>query len=287
MKIHDGKFGAAQIAREFDGVRDLWESSACHALNVGHNEAKLFQDGMGLHGWYGDGIKTVGDAKAILLNGWAAGAEKIRQHIASVEIERPEPPRRKPKWMADGDELNDDRAKMGLLDIAWRACPRTPTPNAMPIRVWVPVSASCNKTPEQIFWRGAAAAIAIDAMESVGFRVELWAYSQTTACHTLADGTDATALFAVKLKDADMPMSFDRLAIIAHAAFLRVAVFRAKLACGARAAYNLGYPNQPKPWGFMEDGDIVIPEHLFSKEAAEAWLKKMSESGVLPEIEAA
>lgn len=283
MKIHNGHKdpkGNPIFVREFDGLGDLWNAPALHQWNKSHHECGLFGDQNSLSGWHG-GAKTVGEAKGILLNGWPKGAEMIRKQIAAVEFDRPEPPRRKPKWTNDGDELNDDRAKMGLLDIAWRACPRTPTPNAMPVRVWVPISASAMYRPDQLFWRGAVAALAVDAMEANGFRVELMAYNQTTSTFESGEGS----CYAVKLKDADMPMSFDRLAILAHACFLRVAIFRVDLSCPATATSGLGYPTQPKPWAMWEEGDIVIPHHLFSKDDAEAWLKKMSAEGILPKAE--
>lgn len=117
------------------------------------------------------------------------------------------------------------------------------------IKIVANICVSASVSTEAMYARGAACIAAVDLLESLGHRVELWA---GIGCDGY--GNRGTLDSQVLIKDAGQPAEPDRLAyVLCHPAFFRRIYF-------AHMEVNGMNPGGCCPCGVTADGAVVLPE---------------------------
>lgn len=125
--------------------------------------------------WYGAGCKTGADVQRLMRQGWSDGIakiDKLRDDLSHVEMV---PITRKRKMIRTdaGDELNMAHVYQGRLDTAWTTTRRQVTRGPQKIDLCVNMICSGAEDADVLFWRGAAAAVLADLLETSGYMVRL------------------------------------------------------------------------------------------------------------------
>ena len=149
-----------------------------------------------------------------------AQIEKLERLLDKSVVERPRDIRRRRRWSeTDGESVDIDRLRSGTP--YWEEMKRNSVPQPAPITLLVECSGAWNKNPEALFWRGAAAIILADRLESAGWRVEVKVAWPST--RGFADGCDYLPITTVKA--ADSPLDKASLATAVSAWFYRIFTF--------------------------------------------------------------
>lgn len=176
------------------------------------------------------GLRTQQDARDILDRGWQSGSDRLQSIMREITPPTVKSRQRRVTWRDDGDELSIDRAMRGQWDSAWRTSRRVWTAGPTTVTLVAGWGGNCDKTPEQLFWRSAAAAALTDVLESAGYRVRLIA-----GCSFV--GAQGNALTLVDLKLETEPMRIDAIAgMLCHAGIFRSYGLRACL----QMPFNIG-----------------------------------------------
>lgn len=156
--------------------------------------------------------------------------------------------------------------------------------NAKPVvKIVANLAASGAVSPQSLFVRGAAIVAAVDILEALGRRVEVWASKGSARVRGSDNGAYETH---VLVKKADQPLDIDRLGfVIAHPASLRRLFFSLMEQHGH-------LPNDTYPHRVTVEGDAIVTEHSlrgsdFSKrELLDLVAKLCGQAGVeIPEAE--
>lgn len=213
------------------------------------------------------------EARALLRDGWAFGAERAVELIEGLDLDLPEARRltRRVRYAEQGDEVVMGSYLTGQWDRAWRSTPRDrETAGQKIISVDIGFGANANVKGEDMFWGPAAAAALAERLEDSGFRVEINAVKSTAK-----SGTNNRALLHVRIKDADRPMDLNGLvALTAHAGVARCYGIAASCAIESKLGTGMG-SHRPSAGdleravkaGFIEPADITF-EACYSREAA-------------------
>lgn len=186
-------------------------------------------------------IGSADAARTLVRDGWQTGADRIEKMIgelgSSLEAVLPVAIKRIRCWSDEGDELEYDKLRDGEVDSCWRTSRRRKRAKIIPaVTIVVNWSQSAMKTPEQIFWNGAAAVAAADMLESAGYRVAIVAAS-------VATHNAGTICESVELKDFDQPIRLDTLsALLAHAGVYRTIGFGGYAASDLTLDRGFGIP---------------------------------------------
>jgi hypothetical protein len=125
--------------------------------------------------WYGADCPTGRDVQTKMREGWSQGRDRLNELRDSIaEIDNPPQDRRRKLTRTNaGDALDIHSVYSGRLDIAWRVARRRN--NAGPQRVDLCANMICSggEHADVLFWRGAAAALLTDILESAGYSVRL------------------------------------------------------------------------------------------------------------------
>ncbi len=200
------------------------------------------------------GTATFGEAVALATKGWPAGAErltKLRAELGSVVDKAVAAKSCKLEWDTTGDFIDIGRVLSGEPECcgSFREG-QDSQPSTRVIKLVANLSAIGGVKKESIFSAGAAVFAAVDVLETLGRRVELWLGSGS---HSRIRGDKLTVL--VKAKDASQPFEPDRIAFfLAHNASLRRLFFSVE--------EDLGF--SPNCTGtcplLVEEGAIATPE---------------------------
>lgn len=131
--------------------------------------------------FWGD-VKDHSDLRSRIEHGWIEGVEPVMDLVEEIRDLVPQPigPRRKLKWGDQGDMVDMARVYSGQLDKAWRSSPRQRDFAPRVISIDVDVCQNAGVGADQLRWAGAAAVALTDALENVGYRVELFSTAGTT-----------------------------------------------------------------------------------------------------------
>jgi hypothetical protein len=200
------------------------------------------------------GTATFGEAVALATKGWPEGAErltKLRAELESVVDKAVAAKSCRLEWDVTGDFLDVGRVLSGEPE----ACGsfregQDSQPSTRVIKLVANLSALGGVKQKSIFSAGAAVFAAVDVLETLGHRVELWLGSGS---HSRISGDRLTVL--VKAKDASQPFEPDRIAFfLAHNASLRRLFFSVE--------EDLGF--SPNTTGtcplLVEEGAVATPE---------------------------
>lgn len=237
-------------------------------FNNGHGLDRKLADGASVELGF-RGVSSVREAMRLASEGWADGAQRVRDAVPETTVPRVRTSQRRQRWADDGDDF--DRARfLADREDCYRVARREAGTSGMPrtARLVVRVCANSSSSERDWLWSGAAAIAWADALETAGVRVRLDFVAHGKSCHTSRRETG----WLVTLKDYDMPIQPERVAFwTAHAASFRVIGFRWLLSAGA-ATGGLG-SSLPTPEALIGDepGTILVPR-LDSSQAAQDWL---------------
>lgn len=199
------------------------------------------------------GTRTFKQAVALATKGWPEGRERLeslRAELESTVRRAVEAKSATLAWDVVGDFIDVGRVLEGEPESCGSyADDEDGTAKTKVIRIVANVSALGLVEGPQIFSVGAAIYAAIDLIESLGSRVELWLASGSQKC-----GGDRLNVL-VKVKDAAQPFEGDRLAFyLCHPAGLRRLFFSVECQRGF-------YPSSTGTTGIdVEEGTVVTAE---------------------------
>jgi hypothetical protein len=125
--------------------------------------------------WLGAGCQTGRDVLKLMREGWKEGRDRLnelRGKIGTVELVPQDRKRRKIR--ADmGDSLDIHAVYAGRLETAWTVARRTNTRGPQRIDIVANMICYGGEHADVLFWRGAAAAVLVDILESAGYMVRL------------------------------------------------------------------------------------------------------------------
>jgi hypothetical protein len=234
--------------RTFDSLADLLAFSGLPP-KPGTSRVRFSSD------WAG--TKTYEEAVALAVRGWPEGAAKvlaIRSQLDGYLRESTSAKSSSFGYDVVGDYVDVGRYLTGEpeccgVTVQEAECVRQPV-----IKIVVNLAVSSSVDEDAIFLRGAAVLAAVDLLESLGRRVELWG-----AKGTLRKRDRGTHETHVLLKAASHPVDVDRLAYcLCHRAFIRRILFGVMEQDGFDPS---GGKTRPHPVA-VESGVVCVPEIL-------------------------
>lgn len=239
-------------------------------LEVRHARHNQSFDWLGIHG----GTPAVERA---VRQGWPEGRAKAQRNIEALELPRVKSIKRQRTQAEAGDHLDMQRVYAGDLDRAWETTRRDLgiSFKSPLVSLLVNVGGSSNVKAEEMFWRGAAALVACDALEQSGRRVEILAYNYAGDVYPGAPYPDG--LTVVKAKAHEGAVNLDQLAsVIALAGFFRTYIFMAKLVCDQRASPGFGRTIHTAPsaalLGVAEGSEMLHVTNVWDRNSANGFM---------------
>lgn len=210
--------------------------------------------------WFG--MSTADDVRAAIAQGWPDGVKRTFEALQALELRRATSIRRKRTRGAMGDELDMQRVYRGDLANAWALTAKRAVTGSSVVRVYVDVGARSVVRPGQLFWRGAAALVVIDALQAAGYAVEVIAGMTGKYENT----TEHTMKHTVTVKESGAPLDLNALAAcLCLIGFHRVFGFAGRLSESGETEVGSSFP-----W---EMPDAISGLTLvYSKEQAQAWI---------------
>lgn len=205
---------------------------------------------------------------------WEEGAKTIQRMKESIKLElAPRTIKRYTHWREDaGDDLSIDRFERGQP--FWRSSRRDRNTGPGGITIAVNLSAAAFRTPESLFWRGAAAAIIADVCEAAGYAVEIHAIVYTEGTYTNGAGS----FQAVCAKRPGDYLDIGSLATVVSGWYFRIGFFSTFGLANATPACGLGVPSKcPRPllkYIAKKPEDVIVIENVFDEKAATALIEK-------------
>lgn len=233
-------------------------------------------------GWLGtmDGASSTAAsfdvARDRVQKGWPAGAQRVNENLAQLDIAAPMSVRRKLVRADQGDELDIHAVNRGDLGTAWTSRKRKHSAAKLTVRLVVQTNLLARMSAEGLFWRGATAVKFIDILTEAGYNVEV-----VGVCASVSvTGHRGTFCASFPLKGAAEPLDVEMMAgVVCNAGFHRIFGFRAYVATATAqsrfgAATSCTNGNVVEEAQFDADGvrTFRVPYAVDSKYAAEQWL---------------
>lgn len=200
------------------------------------------------------GTATFAEASDLAIKGWPVGAKRLSSLRASLDrvVEKSIAAKSKAlHWDLTGDFLDVGRFVTGEPEVFGEYRDESESHcQTRVIKLVANVSAMASVSASQIFSAGAAIFAAVDILESLGHRVELWLGSGS-----VCNQTSKRLQVLVLVKDAGQQFDQDRFAFyLCNNASLRRLFFSVE--------EDLGFnPNNTRTGSLeVEPGDIVTPE---------------------------
>lgn len=156
---------------------------------------------------------------------WTDGMNRIQGMAEEIRKSSPPQPvsvRRLRRWSENDGDVDVDRAVRGD-DYCFREVHRERRPRTQNIAIMCNIGARYHVTNEQLFWRSAAAIVAIDLLEESGYSCEVWAYRIGEETYT--DYKCPQHFAALRVKDAGEAVDIDLLAKATAPWFFRSALW--------------------------------------------------------------
>lgn len=200
----------------------------------------------------------------------SAHVEDVK-HVIDSKIDTPMTVRRLVSRRDDGDEL-DPGAWIRREADGWSRIEKRNAPKRV-IRIACNASVNAGRSPEDLYFRGAAATALADVLEAQGNSVEIVLFG----CNlNLWGDDDVMAVISATIKRPDMPLDRDTVALaLSEIGFYRTLLFCTKVvAAGKHKAHgSLGRPSA-LPAVDAEGFDIVIDHDVFTLEDATRVVEK-------------
>ena len=200
---------------------------------------------------FDQGTATYGEAVAVAGTGWKQGAnrvEKIRASLDAVVQRMAVANCSQMIYGVEGEWVDIGRIATGEPECCGSWHDQGEGASQKIVKIVANVAVSCGVSAETIFARGAATLAAVDLLESLGFRCELWASKGCSG--------NKNSEFHTLVKEASQPVELDRLAFcLCHPAMLRRLYFATMETFGI-------YPSScsPRPVTDESDATIMLPE---------------------------
>ena len=201
------------------------------------------------------GTDTYEEAVALMQHGWPEGAARVGRVRSSLEraVESLVQARSQDiQFGYEGEWVDIGRLAEGDPECCGYWSDDGEDNQKKVIKIVANICVSGSISTDAMFARGAACVAAVDLLESLGHRVELWV---GVGCNRYdEERLDSQVL----VKDAGQPVDTDRLAyVLCHPAFFRRVYF-------AHMELNRMTPCGCLPCGVTADNAIVLPEALAS-----------------------
>ena len=164
-----------------------------------HADNKTIWEGFVTHGrmsnWYGAGCHTGMDVLALMRDGWHDGRDRmmeLRSKLTNIDL-APRDRRRRMVRGPQGDVLDIHAVYAGRLDVAWRAPRRVNMQGPQRVDLVANMICSGFEHADVLFYRGAAAAVLADMLETAGYMCRL-----SVAFGGKADGVKTSCRITVK-----------------------------------------------------------------------------------------
>jgi hypothetical protein len=261
-------------------VPKLWEIGQPSDVNraVWEDTKREYEDMLRRRSRWMGGV-TQAEVESLLVDGWAAGAERARKLAEAFRSKLPEPAsiKRRREWSDQGDELDRDRVLSGNLDLAWRRTQRRQAAAPQTVSVAMPWVHSAAVNADQLFWGGTAMLAVADLLESAGYSVELTALN---AVHTNDGWLTATH---VMVKGAGEPLRPDAVAGV----FCHAGTYRYYGICsvgGAPGRHNSGWGRvgscRDEAQKLADAGLVEMPQLIWSGVYSESAAVRVVEEAV-------
>jgi hypothetical protein len=191
------------------------------------------------------------EAAVTLINeGWRDGAKRVdalRKELDDAVQSLVASKAAAMQYGVEGDWVDTGRIVTGDPECCGSWFVQGDDRNEKVVKIVANISVSCAVGAETIFARGAACLAAVDILESLGKRVELWVGLGLSDCGRRIETH-------VLVKPSSQPPELDRLAyVMCHASMLRRIMF-------AHMEMNRHNPSRTYPGPVSGDDAIVLPE---------------------------
>lgn len=239
--------------------------------------------------WYGMGYD---EAMRAVREGWAEGATRLLD--LEVSVPAVESIRRRRVRAEQGDAVDMQAVYRGDLGRAWERTRRMSRPTARVVTIVCDVTAAHHVEAASLYWRGAAALRACEALEGAGYSVQLLAAFGSR--NSFDNGRERLAQFC-EVKASDAPLDMTRLAgLLALPAWFRTALFAGIRVAGHLAGREVdpGY-GQPAPEASLEGATllgfspsaVLLPQSVLTRDDAQRWLRETLPAILAPAAAAA
>lgn len=231
--------------------------------------------------WYGDRCGNGNGALNIVDKGWKKGLKRAHdEHIDKIALPTLPNIKRKRIRADRGDSLDIHRVYSGDLSRAWQTTKKHPkaTHTGGKVTLFLNYAMVATEESDNLFWRGALAAVLIDHLEKTGRRVQLVCFSATH--RHMANDSDQKLVASLVVKAFHQPMSLDKLfSVAAFAGFFRVVGFRMILNQSGRVTATLGTKDATKLPLIAEDDNngtcVMIDEDVRSRHDMEREMERI------------
>lgn len=254
------------------------------AANLNHRFFRWPQNQLGApsESWLG----VSGGAPAlqrIVARGWPEGRRRAEESITRVEVPRIRSVKRQRVRSDAGDHLDMQRVYSGDLDTAWETTRRDVGVSFKSplVSLVVNIGANARVSAESLFWRGAAALVACDALESSGRRVEIIAYCSTMYCYENTGSHQCPhGIEIVRVKAHEDAVNLDALAsVLALAGFFRYYTFMMELSAPFRVSPGFGSADQRVPTaeqlGISPNSEVIHLSNIWTREETQEFVSSL------------
>lgn len=284
-KVKDLTYDASKsIFRTFDNVTDFTALKPS-AANLGHFNAYATEGPR----WWGGGAADRHQCERLINTGWDAGAKRLDDLTEGYIATRSATDIKRRLIQDDhGDEIDIHKVYGGDLDHAWSRKSRKQRFAPPVITLVAPIGGNCSKTPEELFWRGAAVAKLCDLLSTAGYNVEIIA---SCCAYGLVGSGDKRSLYGdiVQIKESSQPLDLAGVAsTICYPGFMRFAMFKAMASAPFRMGSHYGtYGDdtyQQKVAAavikhFRPDTQpVMVDVAIYDKDSADRWIETAIDS---------
>jgi hypothetical protein len=227
--------------------------------------------------WYGADCDTGNDVQKLVAAGWPEGMKRLtqlRDKITTIEL-TPTDRRRRLRRSDSGDDLDIHAVYGGRLDIAWTTAQRVNMQGPQHIDIAANMICSGGEHADVLFWRGAAAVVLSDILETAGYVTRI----------VVLFGGDNFA--GEKVSCRITVKDYDRLDVCTAASVIMPGFFRA-LGHGWIANHSKGAVSSSGicvQQGRIEPGELALSHRVRDHGSAVAWinetLRKLNENRLM------
>lgn len=165
-------------------------------------------DWLGLTPELGKGEVNPVKVGELLTTGWTRGVSEIEKLMQKIDPLPSRSVRRRPRWGDTGHEVDIHRIWAGNLETAWLGMAKRDGTGPARVTIAIDAIASAFVSAEEMFWRGAAAAVACSLLSGAGYAVRV--VSAFTGGSVNASDSDTVC--RVIVKDFTEPLNMAALA---------------------------------------------------------------------------
>lgn len=191
----------------FDGPADMVREVVEYVSSSGSYDSTRVDNNKQ---WMGRHFDSWKDIEKKFFEPWPEGMNTVQDMMRQInEQDLPEPRdvRRRQHWNEEHGELNVDRYMAGD-DMIFRRGMRKSTSAPKVVSLLCCLGGNCNVSAESMFWRGAAAAAAVQKLEEAGYSCEVIAYMRSVGCYSgNYDQTEAFQILPIKQAGEELDLA--------------------------------------------------------------------------------